>query len=105
MASIDVEDVLSKLTEREKISLLAGTPSQSNSSMTAFCVSDHNYQASTSGTRNPFPNMASHLYDFLMVLMVFAALASSTASQQLAFPAVQPWVQPSTLNFLRKLVA
>lgn len=25
MASIDVEDVLSKLTEREKISLLAGT--------------------------------------------------------------------------------
>ncbi|KAH0194528.1 glycoside hydrolase family 3 protein, partial [Aureobasidium melanogenum] len=87
MASIDVEDVLSKLTEREKISLLAGTPSQSNSSMTAFCVSDHNYQVSTSGTRNPFPNMASHLYDFLMVLMVFAALASSTASQQLAFPA------------------
>jgi hypothetical protein len=87
MASIDVEDVLSKLTEREKISLLAGRHflSQSAAAFNLIMIS----QVSTFGTHNQSPNMVFRLYDSLMVPMVFAALASSTGPQQLASLAVQ----------------
>jgi hypothetical protein len=91
MASIDVEDVLSKLTEREKISLLAGryplSPSTAVNASLAFLTIS--VQVLTSGTHNPYPNMASPLYDSPTVPMASAAPASSTAPQQPVSPAAQ----------------
>lgn len=104
MASIDVEDVLSKLTEREKISLLAGGYFMSLAVMPTLRVSNRRSQASISGIHNQSPNMAFPLCDSLMVPMVSAAHASSTAPQQPASLAAQLSAQLSTLSSWKKPV-
>lgn len=87
MANIDVEDVLSKLTDREKISLLAGT--RLTSLLLLLVSLLMHLQALTSGTPKPFLSTVSLLFASLTVPMAFAVPASSMVSRLRAFLVVQ----------------
>lgn len=84
MADIDVEAVLSKLDDREKISLLAGS---SHLTHTTPIILLTTLQESTSGTPNLSPSMAYPPSASPTAQTASAAPASSTASPRRASPA------------------
>ena len=91
--TIDVEDVLSKLNNVEKISLLAGSLSQISSSP-QFLTDEE--QEPTGGIPSLSPNMGYLQFESPTGQMACGVLNSSTASQRRVFLAGQLWVQLGT---------
>jgi hypothetical protein len=98
MAAIDVEAVLAKLTDKEKIDLLSGNCADvvlSSRALTAV-------QVSISGIRKPSQNMAFPHYDCRTGQMACGAPASSMAFLQHAFHAVPALQRLGTRNSYTK---
>jgi hypothetical protein len=99
MAAIDVEDVLSKLTNPQKISLLSGKPPR-----TETTTQSHLPQVSTSGTPRQSPNTASPPSASPTAPTASAAPDSSMASPPPASRAAPPWARHGTLHSSAKRV-
>jgi hypothetical protein len=92
MATIDVEEVLAKLTDKEKIDLLSGNcicDVLSTKALTAV-------QVLTSGIRKLSQNMEFLHYDYQMGRTAYAVPASLTASLRRAFHAARASARPGT---------
>jgi hypothetical protein len=89
--SWEIDDVLSKLTLEEKISLLSGSFRPILVSSMACSLADENHiQVSTSGTLHQCTGWVSLRYVYQMVPMAFEAQSSLMAFPQLACPVVGP---------------